>query len=75
MKTNKKYEAKIRKMSLIEAKIELNEWRESYHAESQNAVPDEEYLDKCICYGGFIGSHIHEITNKLYANDNEDDYK
>ena len=63
--SNGNYENKIRKMTVEEAKIELSEWKDSYHCASREAIPDEKYLNKCIYYSGYIEAHIQLLEDGL----------
>jgi hypothetical protein len=48
----------IKAMTLEQARETYEMWRDSFHTESRDPVPDEDYLAYCDEISGVLGAHI-----------------
>jgi len=58
MSVTKETVEKIKAMTLEQARKAYELWKESFHIESRDPVPDEDYLAYCDEISGVLGAHI-----------------
>jgi len=58
MSVSKQTVEEIKVMTLEQAREKYNSWRDSFHIESRDVIPDEDYLAYCDEISGVLGAHI-----------------
>jgi hypothetical protein len=58
MSVTKETVEKIKAMTLEQAREAYALWRDSFHMETRDVLPDEDYLAYCDEISGVLGAHI-----------------